>query len=477
MHDTEGHLENVELLLDLAYQGNFHLSIDADMVLGKKGFLSIKVKSVSGLARLHFTRKPYTHWSLCFMGDPVIELDIETQFQGRLMAQSNVTSLISNQIRKAIRRKHTLPNYKLRFKPFFHATLDDDIDYSEVQFDGSLDVNVAELTRISFPVHVNHVFCTLTLAPMAWVTASQYDERNSLCTFDIEIHKAKNQQIGIAFKQIEQSVMIEAILPNTPAMKAQLCKGDMLISIEGKKINNINQITKIIKSLNRPVFVLRIERIVPGIIKSDTNSITFGDGVDDDSYEVINDINIISFSKTADTVQITKNMRQTSVDKLSSDSSRSNTPTNSPIKTKEDIANKLRYRGSNRANAPESKPSSDDVASDVRTTNNTPIKVNTKPKCDLDADSADQPTAEFDMHTTIECAVNSFISMNDLCQFKLNQKSQYLNLNVLGRCNDETILLGYLNIPIQNVLYECSDSTLAHFINKYTLNPPDMPDL
>lgn len=42
LHDTEGHLENVELLLDLDYRGNFHLSIDADMVLGKKAFLSIK---------------------------------------------------------------------------------------------------------------------------------------------------------------------------------------------------------------------------------------------------------------------------------------------------------------------------------------------------------------------------------------------------------------------------------------------------
>lgn len=42
LHDTEGHLENIELLLDLDYHGNFHLSIDADMVLGKKGFLSIK---------------------------------------------------------------------------------------------------------------------------------------------------------------------------------------------------------------------------------------------------------------------------------------------------------------------------------------------------------------------------------------------------------------------------------------------------
>lgn len=427
---------------------------------------------MSGLARLNFTRKPYTHWSLCFIGDPVIELDIETQFQGRLMSQSNVTSLISNQIRKAIRRKHTLPNYKLRYKPFFHNTVDEDIDLSEIQFDGALDVNVAELTRMSFPVHVNHVYCTLTMASMPWVTASQYDERNILCTFDIEIHKAKNQQIGIAFKQVDQTVLIDAIIPNTPAMKAQLCKGDMLVSIEGKKISNINQITKIVKSLNRPVFIIRIERIVAGVIKSETNSMAFGD-TEDESYEVINnDINI-SFSKTADTVQISKNMRQSSVDKLSTDSSRSNTPTNSPIKTKDDIASKLRYRGSTRSNA-DIKPA-DDLMKPT-----TPVKVNTKPKTDVDLsdpDTTETNDTEFEMHTTIECTVNSFISMNDLCQFKLSQKLQYLNLNVLGRCNDETILLGYLNIPIQNVLYECSDSSLAHFIKQFKLNPPDMPDL
>lgn len=405
------------------------------------------------------------------MNDPVIELDIETQFQGRLMSQSNVTSLISNQIRKAIRRKHTLPNYKLRYKPFFHNVVDEDIDLSEIQFEGSLDVNVAELTRISLPCHVNQVFCTLTMAPLAWVTASQYDDRNLLCTFDIEIHKARNQQIGIIFKQTEQTVLIESIIPNTPAMKAQLCKNDMLVSIEGKRINNINQISKIVKNLNRPVFILRIERIVAGVIKSDMNSIAVGD-IDEETYEVINDINI-SFSKTADSVQISKNVRQGSVDKLSTDSSKSNTPTNSPIKCKEDLATKLRYRGTNRNNT-DTKQQSDDTVKC-----STPIKVNVKQKSDSDAESnsAEPNENEFEMHSTIECAVNTFISMNDLCQFKLNQKSQFLNLNVLGRCNDETILLGYQNIPIQNVLYECSDSTLAHFVKQFKLNPPDTPDL
>lgn len=390
---------------------------------------------VSGLARLHFTRKPYTHWNLCFINDPTIELDIETQFQGRQMSQSsNITSLISNQIRKAIRRKHTFPNYKLRYKPFFHKTLDEDIDLSEIQLNGTLDVNIAELTRISFPCHINQVYCTLTMSPMAWVTAEQYDDNNILCTFDIEIHKAKNQQIGIVFKQTEQTVLVDTILPNTPAMKAQLCRGDVLISIEGKKIQNINHIAKIVKGLNRPVFSLRIERIVAGIIKSDLNSFTVEE-INGEPYEVINNINI-SFSKTADSVQIgAKNVRQSSIDRVSTDSSHSNTPANSPCKSKDDITSKLRYRGMTRNNS-ETKPSIND---DIKCTGIP--KVNFKQKSDSDIESDSIDDNEYDKHTTITCSVNSFMSMNDLCQFRLNQKTQYLNLNVLGRCDDETTLL------------------------------------
>lgn len=38
-------------------------------------------------------------------------------------------------------------------------------------------------------------------------------------------------------------------------------------------------------------------------------------------------------------------------------------------------------------------------------------------------------------------------------------------------------MAAYLNIPMQNILYECSDTTLAHFIKQYSLNPPETPDL
>jgi hypothetical protein len=55
--------------------------------------------------------------------------------------QSNVTSLISTAVKKAIRRKHTLPNYKLRFKPFFNRLIFDEIDLP-IETSGSFEVTI-----------------------------------------------------------------------------------------------------------------------------------------------------------------------------------------------------------------------------------------------------------------------------------------------------------------------------------------------
>lgn len=90
------------------------------------------MKKLTGKARLQFTRIPYTHWSLSFYSEPILELQVESQFQGRQL-QPQIINLITGQIRRAVRRKHTLPRYKLRYKPFFRRLNDEEIDLSEVR--------------------------------------------------------------------------------------------------------------------------------------------------------------------------------------------------------------------------------------------------------------------------------------------------------------------------------------------------------
>lgn len=124
------HIECLNIAVNLDYTGNFLLCIDAKMKFSKTAYLSIKglftflkgsanliiiisVKKISGLVRLQFSRQPYTHWSFSFYNEPVLDLAVESHFQGRQL-QANITNLIVNQIKKSIKRKHTLPNYKIR---------------------------------------------------------------------------------------------------------------------------------------------------------------------------------------------------------------------------------------------------------------------------------------------------------------------------------------------------------------------------
>ena len=55
LHETEGHIESLDILMDLHYKGDFQLKIDADMVLGKKGSLSMRGTSRNKL----FLFNPY----------------------------------------------------------------------------------------------------------------------------------------------------------------------------------------------------------------------------------------------------------------------------------------------------------------------------------------------------------------------------------------------------------------------------------
>lgn len=51
---------------------------------------------LSGRARLRFTRQPYSHWSFTFYSEPSLELQVDSQFQGRPVP--HITSLITSQV-------------------------------------------------------------------------------------------------------------------------------------------------------------------------------------------------------------------------------------------------------------------------------------------------------------------------------------------------------------------------------------------
>ncbi|XP_032308840.1 PDZ domain-containing protein 8 [Drosophila ananassae] len=450
LDEGEHRIENLDLLLDINYVGNFSTSIDADMVLGKKGSIMLKVKQLSGMARLQFTRKPYTHWSLSFLGDPELNLDIESKYQGRQM-QSNITNLISNQIRKAVRRKHTLPNYKLRYKPFFHWTAEDESSDCDIQPNGLLTVRVVELSRLISCPEGGDTYCTLTLAPVPFIEAHQRDSSHVLISLDVFIHKAKNQQIGIVFKQNgSQAVHIESVLPNTPACKSNLQAGDVLMAIEGKPVTTIQQIAKVVKTLQATVFSLRIERIIPGIIRNDAVL------EDLDRYDDLCDLPLSNPPKS-DTNDL--GPAELVPKCLAVKSGLSSTPTSSPKKS--NLIAKAIKKTMSRESGDKEKDKD---------------KEREKEK-DRERNKAEEPerTGEevnyFYQHSTIDCPFSPLIQMDDMCSFQLDNNSRFLNVCVFSKCAGESILLGYNNVQISQVLVECSETSLNQCLRQIVLSP------
>lgn len=110
--NEDGMPEELNFEVDIEYNGGFHLAIDVELVFGKSAYLFVKMRRVVGRLRLQFTRMPFSHWSFTFLEDPLVDFEVRSQFEGRPLPQ--LTSIIVNQLKRVIKKKHTIPNYKIR---------------------------------------------------------------------------------------------------------------------------------------------------------------------------------------------------------------------------------------------------------------------------------------------------------------------------------------------------------------------------
>ncbi|XP_050989620.1 PDZ domain-containing protein 8 [Labeo rohita] len=257
--------EELNFEVDLEYNGGFHLAIDVDLVFGKSAYLFVKMTRVAGRLKLQFTRMPFTHWSFSFLEDPLIDFEVKSQFEGRPLPQ--LTSIIVNQLKRVIKKKHTLPNYKIRYKPFFPfqvqpplASCDMDISIRDTLLvEGRLRVTLVECSRLfilgSYE-RETYVHCTLELSSDEW------REKTRSSIKETEVIKGPSGSVGMTFRHVPASdgdtvhVSIETVTPNSPAALADLQRGDRLIAIGGVKVTSSVQVPKLLKQAGERVLVL-----------------------------------------------------------------------------------------------------------------------------------------------------------------------------------------------------------------------------
>ncbi|XP_043476993.1 PDZ domain-containing protein 8 isoform X2 [Leptopilina heterotoma] len=469
-----GLLETLDLSLDLHYSGNFQLSIDVKMLLGKTAYMALQVKRVTGKARLQFTRVPYTHWSLSFYTDPILELDVQSQFQGRQL-QPQIISLITGQIRRAVRRKHTLPRYKMRYKPFFRRLNDESIDLSEVASTqltpGYLEVILLEVSRLNLEPGAipseNEIHCTMSIDSTPWVCLTQYSGVPYM-VLDLIISKMSSQQLGVVFKQEnvpeigQNCVLVETIVAGSPAFIGEMKRGDILVAVNGKRVSNMNQVAKLVKSATQRRFIIRVERRYLNSIKSDYERISLdrkssksdsgisrGEFINYDDSGKLKIENQIKFSelKEPDQETLDKNELMSKLFKR-----RKSSAHNSMI---EDIFQ-----------APETPSRRISTVSNLSTGSSTIQSF---------VDECIPNLADF-YHTTKEKEFASVITFEETRSFQIDSEQLYLNIGVWSRSkvgDSSAKLLGYINAPIKLILAQCSTSSTGHYIKWHALLPPD----
>ncbi|XP_064790414.1 PDZ domain-containing protein 8-like [Oncorhynchus masou masou] len=265
--NEDGMPDELNFEVDLEYNGGFHLAIDVDLVFGKSAYLFVKMTRVVGRLKLQFTRVPFTHWSFTFLEDPLIDFEVKSQFEGRPLPQ--LTSIIVNQLKRVIKKKHTLPNYKIRYKPFFPFQVQPSIGSSACDLDltvqdsglveGRLRVTLVECSRLFILGSYDretYVHCTFELSSHEWKEKT----RSSIKT--AEVIKGPFGSVGMTFRHIPDCegdavhVSIETVTPNSPAALADLQRGDRLIAIGGVKVTSSVQVPKLLKQAGDRVLVL-----------------------------------------------------------------------------------------------------------------------------------------------------------------------------------------------------------------------------
>ncbi|XP_051154052.1 PDZ domain-containing protein 8 isoform X4 [Leptopilina boulardi] len=470
-----GLLETLDLSLDLHYSGNFQLSIDVKMLLGKTAYLALQVKRVTGKARLQFTRVPYTHWSLSFYTDPILELEVQSQFQGRQL-QPQIISLITGQIRRAVRRKHTLPRYKMRYKPFFRRLNDESIDLSEVASTqltpGYLEVILLEVSRLNLdPTAIpmdNEIYCTMSVDSTPWVYLTQYSGVPYM-VLDLIISKLSSQQLGVVFKQEniveigQNCVLVETIVAGSPAFIAEMKRGDILVAVNGKRVSNMNQVAKLVKSATQRRFIIRVERKYLNFIKydyernnydrksskSDTSTIIRNE-LDDGKLKFESQIKFSDLNKETENIETID--KGELVSKL--------------FKRRKSSAHNSLIDDGNIFQTPETPSRRISTVSNLSTSSST---VQSFPDDNI-INLADL------YYTTKEKEFASVITFDETRTFQIDSEQQYLNIGVWSRtkiADSTTKLLGYINAPIKLILAQCSTSSTGHYIKWHALLPPD----
>ena len=345
------------------------------------------------------------------------------------------------------------------------------IEVSRLNIDPA-SINAENLSQIE-------TYCTISVDAAPWVCLTQYSGVPYM-VLDLIISKVSSQQLGVVFKQEnineigQNCVLVETIVCGSPAGIAEMKKGDIIVAVNGKKVTNMNQVAKLVKSAAQRRFIIRVERKYSsadweksslskfevdkasekGNAKRSSKSESMANKSDmlsvDDSFKSIKFSDLKDFD---DAVEKT----DTGASKLFR-RRKSSAHTTSTINVEEMAAQ-----------AP------DTPIRRISTTSSNSSGTSSSAKSS-NVDDSSTPSLNELYYTSKDKPHASLITFDEKRSFQIDSELQYLNVGVWAKVKggeSQPKLVGYINAPIKLILTQCSTSSTGHYLKCHALLPPD----
>ncbi|XP_071530417.1 uncharacterized protein Pdzd8 [Panulirus ornatus] len=256
-------LEQIDIMVEVEYNGGIQLAIDASSRLSKTAMVKIKVVHLSGNGRLQFSRHPFTHWSFSFYEEPQVEFEVYSSL-GLHIPRFN--SIIVSQLRGILKRKHTLPYFKLRGPPLVKRQTQAINEEGCSVPSGRLTGSIVKCTRLQAALVGEVMYCTVILSEVPIVCA--VEKPSGLWVIqDITLKRPHGSSAGILLRNADEGMqMVESVQQNSPAHAAGLRKNDVLLAVNGTYLNSGQQAAKLFSTSNingdSNSITLRVKRLI-----------------------------------------------------------------------------------------------------------------------------------------------------------------------------------------------------------------------
>lgn len=318
------------------------------------------------------------------------------------------------------------------------------------------------------------IYCTVSIDATPWVSLTLYNDITYM-VLDLIVSKTNSQQLGVVFKQEyiqeigQNCVIVETIVCNSPAAIAELRKGDIIVAVNGKKVTNMSQIAKLIKSAAQRRFIIRVERKYANAERS-TSRI--------DADKIIE--KPLSKKSSKSDFSTIKNETINVDDSFKSIKFSDLKDVDSDAADRNDLGSKLfRRRKSNSATTTEDSLQAPETPSKKFSTNPSSSAVtsntNTTSSSGAMSDTSILTVNEL-VYTSKEKELTTLVSFEERVSFLVESEIHFLNIGVWAKVIDgeaPSRLVGYINAPINLILAQCSTSSTGHYLKCHALLPPD----